>query len=122
MPGLFIFHLLSDVFEFVDSSGAPVRVKGINHGRNFSTKCPDAPPNKYYKARAIGAIILDSTKKSIDLASICMALATEGKFQFLFSYPEILLGNQNKTILKMAKFQKNVRFVVVDEAHLMNEC
>ena len=44
---------------------------------NCSTKCPDARPDKYYKARAIGAIILDRTKKSIDLASmyVCMSLA-----------------------------------------------
>ena len=50
-----------------------------------------------------------------------MSLATEGKFQLLFSYPEILLENNNKTMLKTAKFQKNVRFNVVDEAHLRNK-
>ena len=66
----------------------------------------------------LGAIILDGTKKSIDLA---MSLATAGKLQLLFSHPEILLEKNTKTMLKTAKFQRNVRCIVVDEAHLVDD-
>ena len=51
-----------------------------------------------------------------------MSLATAGKVQFLFSHPEILLEKSTKTMLKTAKFQRNVRCIVVDEAHLVDDC
>ena len=96
------------------------RERKINHSRNFSTKCPDARPDKYHKARAIGAIILDSTKKSIDLASmyVCPLLRKENvNFCSLKFCWRII----TKQCWKWPNFRKNVRFIVVDQAHLMNE-
>ena len=66
----------------------------------------------------LGAIILDGTKGTNHLA---MSLATDGKLQLIFSHPEPLLENNAKTMLKTNNFQRNVRCIVVDEAHLVDD-
>ena len=110
-----IFHLLSDVFDFVDSHGPPVKGKSITV---VISPLNALMRDQISKLDHLGAIILDGTKKSIDLA---MSLATAGKLQLLFSHPEILLEKSTKTMLKTAKFQRNVRCIVVDEAHLVDD-
>ena len=65
-------------------------------------------------------MILDGTSKAIELA---VSHAREGKLQLVFShvYPEVLLKKNTKSVLKTVIFQENVRCVVVDEAHLVDD-
>lgn len=110
-----VFHVLSDVFDFMDDGQTPEK------GRSITVVI--SPLNalmrdQISKLSHLGAIILDGTKRGIDLATL---QAREGKLQLLFSHPEILLENTTKTMLKTAAFQKNVRSIVVDEAHLVDD-
>ena len=63
------------------------------------------------------AINLDGAKGTNHLAT---SLATDGKrLQLIFLHPELLLENITKATLKTTNFKRNVRCIVVDEAHLV---
>ena len=70
-----VFHLLSDVFDFVDAKCPPTQTKAITIV---------APPlnalmrDHIDKLDHLGAIILNGTKSTSHLA---MSLATDGKLQ-----------------------------------------
>ena len=66
----------------------------------------------------LGAIFLDGAKGTNHLAT---SLETYGKLQLIFSHPELLLENNTKATLKTTNFQRNVRCIVVDEAHLVDD-
>jgi len=66
----------------------------------------------------LGAIIPDGTKGTNHLA---MSLATDGKLQLIFSHQELLLENNTKMMLKTTHFQRNVRCIVVDEVHSVDD-
>lgn len=63
-------------------------------------------------------MILDGTRKAMELA---VSHAREGKLQLVFSHLEVLFEKNTKGVLKTAIFQDNVRCVVVDGAHLMDD-
>ena len=110
-----VFHLLSDVFDFVDAKGPATKTNAIT--------IVVLPLNALMrdligKLDYLGAIILNGTKRTNHLAT---SLATEGKLQLIFSHPELLLKNNPKAMLKTTNFQRNVRCIVVDEAHLVDD-
>jgi len=110
-----VFHLLSDVFDFVDAKGPATKTKAIT--------IVVSPLNALMRDRIgkldyLGAITLDGAKRTNHLA---MSLATEGKLQLIFSLPELLLENNTKAMLKTTNFQRNVRCIVVDEGHLVDD-
>ena len=110
-----VFHLLSDVFDFVEAKGPATKTRAIT--------IVDSPlhalmRDQIGKLDYLGAIILNGTKSTNHLAT---SLATEGKLQLIFSHPELLLENNTKAMLKTTNFQRNVRCIVVDEAHLVDD-
>ena len=110
-----VFHLLSDVFDFVDAKGPPAQTKAITI---VVSPLNALMRDQIGKLDHLGTIILDGTKSTNHLA---MSLVTDGKLQLIFSHPEILLENNTKTMLKTTIFQRNVRCIVVDEAHLVDD-
>jgi ATP-dependent DNA helicase RecQ len=110
-----VFHLLYDVFDFVDGKGPPTKTKAITI---VISPLNALMRDQIGKLDHLGAIILDGTKTTNHLA---MSLATDGKLQLIFSHPELLLVNNTKTMLKTTNFQRNVRCIVVDEAHLVDD-
>lgn len=107
-----IFHLMSDIFNFVETKGSPSKTPS-------SITIVISPLNalmrdQISKLDHLEALILDGSKKSLELAR-------EGKLDILFSHPEVLLEKSTKSILKRPAFQKNVRCIVVDEAHLVDD-
>jgi len=109
-----VFHLLSDVFDFVDAKGPPTQTKAITI---VVSPLNALMRDQIGKLDHLGAI-LDATKSTNHLA---MSLVTDGKLQLIFSHPELLLENNTKTMLKTTNFQRNVRCIVVDEADLVDD-
>ena len=110
-----VFHLLSDVFDFVEDKGPATKTKAItivNSPLNALMR------DQIGKLDYLGAIILNGAKSTNHLAT---SLAREGKLQLIFSHPELLLENNTKAMLKTTNFQRNVRCIVVDEAHLVDD-
>ena len=107
--------MLSDVFDFVDAKGPPTKTKAI---AIVISPLNALMRDQIVKLDHLGAIILDGTKTTNHLAT---SLATDGKLQLIFSHPELLLENNTKTMLKTTNFQRNVRCIVVDEAHLVDD-
>ena len=62
----------------------------------------------------------DFFDRSTTLRSL-MSLATDGKLQLIFSHSELLLENNKKMMLKATHFQRNVRCIVEDDAHLVDD-
>lgn len=110
-----VFHLLSDVFDFVDAKGPPVKGRAITI---VISPLNALMRDQISKLDHLGAFVLEGTKKSNELA---MSHATEGKLQLLFSHPEILIEKSTKLMLKTATFQRNVRCILVDEVHLVDD-
>ena len=110
-----VFHLLSDVFDFMEAGQPPAK------GR--STTIVISPLNalmrdQIRKLGHLGVVVLDGTKKTNDLA---ISQAREGKLQLVFSHPEFVIENTTKSTLKTSTFQKGVRCIVVDEAYLVDD-
>jgi len=110
-----VFHLLSDVFDFVDAKGPPTQTKAITI---VVSPLNGLMRDQIGKLDHLGAIVLDGTKSANHLA---MSLVTDGKLLLIFSHPELLLENNTKTMLKTTNFKTNVRCIVVDEAHLVDD-
>ena len=110
-----VFHLLSDVFDFVDAAQHPLKRRSITV---VISPLNALMQDQIIKLNHLGAMILDGTRKAIDLA---VSHAREGKLQLVFSHPEVLLEKNTKTVLKAAIFQENVRCIVVDEAQLVDD-
>ena len=110
-----IFHLLSYVFDFIEAGGPPVQNRAITL---VISPLNALMHDQISKLDYLGAHILEGTKKSIELAQ---QLAYEGKLQIMFSHPEVILEKRTKLMLKTSAFQKNVRSIVVDEAHLVDD-
>lgn len=72
------------------------------------------------KLSQLGAVVLDGTKRNNDLA---LSLASRGKLQLVFAHPENLIDNKlvKSSVLKSQIFQRNVKSLVIDEAHLVEE-
>jgi len=105
-----VFHLLSDVFDFVDAKCPPTQTKAITI---VISPLNALMRDQIGKLDHLGAIILDETKGTNHLA---MSLVTDGKLQLIFSHPELLLENNTKMMLKTTNFQRNVHCIVVVEA------
>ena len=99
-------------FDFVDANGPPTNTKAITI---VVSPLNALMRDQIGKLNHLGAIILDGTKSTNHLA---MSIATDGKLQLIFSHPELLLENNTRTMLKTTNFQRNVRCIVVDEAHI----
>ena len=110
-----VFHLLSDVFGFVDAAQHPLKRRSITV---VISPLNALMQDQISKLNHLGAMILDGTRKAIDLA---VSHAREGKLQLVISHPEVLLEKNTKTVLKTAIFQENVRSIVVDDAHLVDD-
>ena len=109
------FHLLSDIFDFVEAAQHPLKRRSITVVKSPLNALMQ---DQISKLNHLGAIILDGMRKAIHLA---LSHAREGKLQLLFSHPEVLLEKNTKIVLKTAIFQENVRCIVVDEAHLVDD-
>lgn len=110
-----VFHLLSDVFDFVDAKVPARQTKAITI---VVSPLNALMRDQIGKLDHLGTIILDGTKSTNHLA---MSLVTDGKLQLIFSHAELLLENNTKTMLKTTNFQRNVHCIVVDNAHLVDD-
>ena len=110
-----IFHLLSNIFDFVEFGGPPAKGKSITL---VISPLNALMRDQISKLAHLGALILDGTKNGNKLA---MSRAAEGRLQLVFSHPEVLLEKETSSMLKKGIFQRNVRCIVVDEAHLVDD-
>ena len=85
-----VFHLLSDVFDFVDAGQHPLKRRSITV---VISPLNALMQDQISELNHLGAMILDGMRKAIDLA---VSHAREGKLQLVFSHPEVLWKRTQK--------------------------
>ena len=69
----------------------------------------------YLQEKGISAVMLNKDKR-LDLA------AKAGEYQYIFGSPELFLGQDDwREILKSDEFQRRVKLIAIDEAHLIEQ-
>ena len=112
-----VYHILSYVFDYVKFKGQIESHEAITI---VVSPLNALMKDQISKLSNLGAMVLDGTKTTNDMA---LSLASKGKLQLVFSHPEHLIDNKivKSTVLKSQTFQRNVKSLVIDEAHLVEE-